>query len=105
EMAAAGWFGESDDAADGVFAEDVADIEIAEEAPAASALALIEAEILHAFEGGYCLKCLEGVDEETKASKTPYGDVAYADPGYQSDKKKRYPIDSADHVRAAWSYI
>lgn len=40
-----------------------------------------------------------------EADKTPYGDVAYADPGYQKDKKKRYPIDTAAHVRAAWSYI
>lgn len=31
--------------------------------------------------------------------------VEYADPGYQSDKQKRYPLDSAGHVRAAWSYI
>jgi hypothetical protein len=37
--------------------------------------------------------------------KKPYGDVAYADPGYQSDGKKRYPIDTEGHVRAAWSYI
>lgn len=37
--------------------------------------------------------------------KTPYGDVMYADPGYQADKKKRYPIDTAEHCRAAWSYI
>jgi phage head maturation protease len=35
----------------------------------------------------------------------PYGDVSYADPGYQKDGKKRYPIDTADHCRAAWSYI
>ena len=37
--------------------------------------------------------------------KEPYGDVTYADPGYQGDKKKRYPIDTAEHVQAAWSYI
>jgi len=37
--------------------------------------------------------------------KKPYGDVEYADPGYQEDKKKRYPIDTEDHCRAAWSYI
>jgi uncharacterized protein DUF6582 len=37
--------------------------------------------------------------------RAPYGDVTYADPGYQTDKKKRYPIDTAEHVRAAWSYI
>lgn len=37
--------------------------------------------------------------------KKPYGDVTYADPGYQSDKKKRYPLDTKDHCKAAWSYI
>lgn len=37
--------------------------------------------------------------------KEPYGDVTYADPGYQEDGKRRYPIDTAEHVRAAWSYI
>jgi hypothetical protein len=40
-----------------------------------------------------------------KDSDKPYGDVSYADPGYQADKKKRYPIDTVKHVRAAWSYI
>lgn len=39
------------------------------------------------------------------ANKEPYGDVQYADPGYQEDKKKRYPINTAEHIRAAWSYI
>jgi hypothetical protein len=37
--------------------------------------------------------------------KKPYGDVTYADPGYQEDGKKRYPLDTEDHVRSAWSYI
>lgn len=37
--------------------------------------------------------------------KTPYGDVTYADPGYQSDGVKRYPVDTEKHVKAAWSYI
>jgi len=37
--------------------------------------------------------------------KKPYGDVTYADPGYQDDGKKRYPLDTAEHVKAAWSYI
>lgn len=37
--------------------------------------------------------------------KKPYGDVTYADPGYQADGKKRYPLDSEEHCRAAWSYI
>lgn len=43
--------------------------------------------------------------QELAPAKMPYGDVTYADPGYQDDGKKRYPIDSAEHVRAAWSYI
>lgn len=38
-------------------------------------------------------------------AKEPYGDVKYADPGYQDDGKKRYPLDSEEHCRAAWSYI
>jgi len=37
--------------------------------------------------------------------KKPYGDVSYADPGYQSDGVHRYPLDSEAHCRAAWSYI
>jgi uncharacterized protein DUF6582 len=32
-------------------------------------------------------------------------EVQYADPGYQLDGKKRYPIDTDRHVRAAWNYI
>ena len=37
--------------------------------------------------------------------KEPYGHVHYADPGYQKDGKKRYPIDTESHIRAAWNYI
>lgn len=44
-------------------------------------------------------------DSAEKAGKEPYGDVNYADPGYQSDKKKRYPLDTEEHVRAAASYF
>ena len=29
----------------------------------------------------------------------------YADPGYQLDGRKRYPIDSEHHIRAAWAFI
>jgi hypothetical protein len=39
------------------------------------------------------------------ASKEPYGDVTYADSGYQKDGKKRYPVDTPEHIRAAWNYI
>ena len=34
------------------------------------------------------------------ADKKPYGDVTYADP-----KNGKYPIDTHDHAKAAWSYI
>lgn len=40
------------------------------------------------------------------SGKEPYGsDAGYADPGYQADGKKRYPTDTSEHTRAAWSYI
>jgi hypothetical protein len=46
------------------------------------------------------------VTQVTEAPTTqPYGAVTYADPGYQQDKVKRYPLDSKAHVKAAWSYI
>jgi hypothetical protein len=42
--------------------------------------------------------------DQYASADQPYGDVEYADPGYR-DNKKRYPIDTPEHVRAAWSYI
>jgi len=50
----------------------------------------------------------EGVDaliEARKDAAKPYGDVSYADPGYQDDGVKRYPIHTEKNIRAAWSYI
>ena len=44
-------------------------------------------------------------EKAAHGAASPYGDVEYADPGYQTDKKKRYPIDTAEHIKAAWSYI
>jgi hypothetical protein len=38
-------------------------------------------------------------------AKKPYGEVEYADKGLQDDGKHRYPIDTAAHIRSAWSYI
>jgi len=32
-------------------------------------------------------------------------DSDYADPGYQADGGKRYPLDSQRHIRAAWAFI
>jgi HK97 family phage prohead protease len=40
-----------------------------------------------------------------KTPEKPYGDVQYADPGYQEDGKKRYPIDTEGHIRSAWNFI
>ena len=36
-------------------------------------------------------------------TKAPSG--SYADPGYQDDKAKRYPIDTKARAKAAWGYI
>ena len=49
-----------------------------------------------------CDKCTVAKKDE---KKEPYGDVEYADNGLQSDGKKRYPIDTPEHIRAAWNYI
>jgi HK97 family phage major capsid protein/HK97 family phage prohead protease len=59
----------------------------------------LSAEWLHAE------RCWLWLEAERKDSEKPYGDVTYADPGYQKDKKKRYPLDTKEHVKAAWSYI
>jgi len=40
-----------------------------------------------------------------KDESKPSGNVSYADPGYQKDKQKRFPIENASNVRAAWSHI
>jgi phage head maturation protease len=31
--------------------------------------------------------------------------IDYADPGYQADGRKRYPLDGERHIRAAWAFI
>jgi len=56
--------------------------------------------IIAKLSGGTLAK---GGDAPGDGSK-PYGDVEYADPGYR-DGQKRYPIDTEEHIRAAWSYI
>lgn len=47
----------------------------------------------------------EDMEAEKADDEGDYGDVEYADLGYQEDKKPRYPIDTAEHIRAAWNYI
>jgi hypothetical protein len=39
-------------------------------------------------------------DVRPEEGENKYGDVAFADP-----VNKKYPIDTPEHVRAAWSYI
>ena len=39
-------------------------------------------------------------DTSPKEGQHKYGNVTYADP-----VNKKYPIDTEEHVRAAWSYI
>ena len=39
-------------------------------------------------------------DVNPKSGKDEYGDVKFADP-----TNNKYPIDTAEHVRAAWRYI
>ncbi len=48
---------------------------------------------------------VEFTGQRADSPKEPYGSVPYGDPGYQKDKKKRYPLDTKDHAKAAWSYI
>lgn len=48
--------------------------------------------------GAAALKSGKPATPQTKAKN-------YADPGYQDDKMKRYALDSAQQVRAAWSYV
>lgn len=39
-------------------------------------------------------------DVSPEQGKKEYGDVEFADP-----VNKKYPVDTPEHVRAAWSYI
>lgn len=48
--------------------------------------------------GAPALKSGKAATAQTKAKN-------YADPGYQDDKMPRYPLDSRDQTKAAWSYI
>lgn len=43
-------------------------------------------------------------EDDRHNPKEPYGNVEYADPGFRGGTK-RYPINDADHVRAAWDYF
>lgn len=47
----------------------------------------------------------ESIDEAVFVETVEPEPANYADPGYQADKKKRYPLPDAAHCRSAWSYI
>ena len=89
-------------------------VTITEETAPAAPPALTEADraalpfaVQHVLENGVCVTCAavaEGGDAPGDGSK-PFGNVVYADPGYQADKQKRYPIDSRAHVKAALAYL
>jgi phage head maturation protease len=43
--------------------------------------------------------------ESASGDHTAPRDGDFADPGYQPDGRKRYPLASEPHIRAAWAYI
>jgi hypothetical protein len=43
--------------------------------------------------------------ENGGADRASHEELLYADPGYQADGKKRYPVDTEKHIRAAWNFI
>jgi hypothetical protein len=54
------------------------------------------------------MRCVEkrgGGDDGGDDGGTAEGDGDFADPGYQPDGEKRYPLDTEGHVRAAWAYL
>jgi hypothetical protein len=97
----AGKLGESLPA--GTVTESVDDLDVSLEEAKPSLLALLEAEIAHPMEDGLCTKCVGEADGAKPLTPAPKG--SYADPGYQSDKRPRYPVDSAAHCRSALAYI
>jgi hypothetical protein len=65
-----------------------------------------------ALEGGLAKATFAPADEGTSGltaydldGAEPAGEGDYADPGYQPDHQKRYPLDTEERIRAAWGYI
>jgi hypothetical protein len=65
----------------------------------------------HVLRDGECITCLVAAATESatpiskRGSGLQGGSKAYADPGYQSDKKQRYDLSTKANAKAAWSYI
>ncbi len=70
---------------------------------------LAKAEAVRCLEGHEPAAATAAGDHDENAAESggddPYGSVDYADPGYRPDGKKRYPIDTERHIRAAWAFI
>ncbi|MEU0940107.1 DUF6582 domain-containing protein [Embleya sp. NPDC005971] len=47
----------------------------------------------------------ESVAATVEPTRTPYGDVPYADLGYRPDKVRRLPIDTTEHAIRAWQRL
>lgn len=48
---------------------------------------------------------LEPDFQKTEAAKKPFGDVVYADPGYQKDGRKRFPLLNERFIKLSWAEI
>jgi hypothetical protein len=70
---------------------------------------LVKAEAVRCLEGHGAAEATATGDDPQDApgsgADDPYGAVDYADPGYRADGKKRYPVDTEPHIRAAWAFI
>ena len=52
-----------------------------------------------------CGDCRCSTRGEKEGDYGPASEAQYADPGYQSDKKPRYPLSTKEKCKAAWGYI
>ncbi|HEV2334980.1 MAG TPA: DUF6582 domain-containing protein [Stellaceae bacterium] len=70
---------------------------------------LAKAEAVRCLEGHEPAAATAASDHDENAAGSaaddPHGDHDYADPGYRPDARKRYPIDTERHIRAAWAFI
>jgi phage head maturation protease len=74
----------------------------------AEAAKCIETQSLQPGAAQQVIAAVEGALARTETVIAKAGDARdgkYADPGYQSDGRRRYPINSERHIRAAWLFI
>ncbi|MBV9861894.1 MAG: HK97 family phage prohead protease [Alphaproteobacteria bacterium] len=51
------------------------------------------------------MRCIEAGAAGETPHPSPDAEADHADPGYQPDHRKRYPLDDEAHIRAVWAYI